>query len=73
MNCYECERTARPGGTRLGIREAVGVCRDCGVGLCPEHGKRMDGQAFLCSSCARARVEQAAAKPAPFMTLVTLT
>ena len=64
MNCYECERTKRPGGTYLGNREAVGVCHDCGVGLCPEHGKKMDGQVFLCSACAQTRSEGAAARPA---------
>lgn len=64
MNCYECERAGRPGGTHFGIRQAVGVCRDCGVGLCPEHGKRAGRRPFLCSACAQARDESAAAKPA---------
>jgi hypothetical protein len=64
MNCYECERVTRPGGTHFGIRQAVGVCRDCGVGLCPEHGKKSDEQPFLCSVCAQGRGGRAVAKPA---------
>lgn len=37
MNCYYCELEGGPGGTRHGIRQAVGVCADCGAGVCLEH------------------------------------
>ncbi|WP_079001362.1 DUF2180 family protein [Streptomyces sp. AS58] len=31
MNCYECVVGAGP------VRAAVGICRECGAGLCTEH------------------------------------
>jgi hypothetical protein len=64
MNCYECERSSRPGGTHFGVRQAVGVCQDCGVGLCPEHGKKADSGPLVCSACAHERSKHPAARPA---------
>ena len=40
MNCYLCSQAGGPGGTRLGIREAVGTCHYCGIGICELHGRR---------------------------------
>ena len=34
MMCYECERQ----GT---ARAAVGICHNCSIGLCAEHGVRV--------------------------------
>lgn len=61
MQCYFCEKAPHPGGLRYGIREAVGVCHNCGVAVCPEHGTKEKGKPFLCTDCAAA---QAAKKPA---------
>jgi hypothetical protein len=37
MQCYICRTTHRPEGTLYGVRPAIGVCRECGVGVCVEH------------------------------------
>lgn len=39
MNCYYCSTTMGPGGTHYGIRQAIGICRECGLGVCEAHGK----------------------------------
>ena len=64
MNCYECGNVAQAGGTHFGIRQAVGVCLECGVGLCPEHAKKAEGQPFLCSECRQVRDKRTADKSA---------
>jgi hypothetical protein len=60
MNCYVCERSQHPGGTLFHVREAVGVCLACGVGVCLEHGKKPDeeGGRFLCAGCRRLEEDQ---------------
>lgn len=54
MNCYICEKSPKPGGTRYGIRSAVGVCHHCGIGVCVEHSHRAKelGAPLLCKECA---------------------
>jgi hypothetical protein len=54
MNCFYCHQQ-HPGGTRFGARAAVGVCRRCGVGVCPEHSHRdqAPGSELLCHECAK--------------------
>jgi hypothetical protein len=42
MICYYCDLECGAGGTHLGVRPAIGVCADCGVGLCSTHA-RSDG------------------------------
>ena len=64
MECYEC-KNRHPGGTRLGIRQAVGVCHDCGVGLCSEHGTKIHEQPLLCSECYHNRIERAGGSTVP--------
>lgn len=57
MNCYLCEKTARPQTLRYGIRTAIGICFDCGIGVCLEHGVKATeaGAPLLCLTCAEHR------------------
>ena len=54
MKCYICEKTARVGGTRYAIAEAVGICHNCGVAICLDHSRKAKepGSPLLCPSCA---------------------
>ncbi len=54
MKCYICEKTPGPGGTHYHVKAAVGICHNCGVGVCMEHSYRASepGSPLLCSSCA---------------------
>jgi hypothetical protein len=55
MHCYYCELEGGPGGTRYGIRQAVGVCADCGAGVCLKHAHReAAGEPLRCPEHARA-------------------
>ena len=65
MNCYHCETGERPGGMSYGIRPAVGVCRECGIGVCLEHGRREAGGRLLCESCAAKAGLAVVPAPAP--------
>lgn len=40
MTCFFCVTEGGPGGTRLGVHEAIGICMDCGAGLCQHHAHR---------------------------------
>jgi hypothetical protein len=55
MLCYYCEKTRPLGGTRFGIRPALGTCRDCDVGVCAEHGRKRAGRPLLCAECEELR------------------
>jgi hypothetical protein len=57
MNCYICERTTPAYTLRYGIAEAVGVCHDCGIGVCLEHSQKdtEPGAPLLCVDCAAKR------------------
>jgi hypothetical protein len=55
MLCYYCEKTPPPGGVRYGIRQAVGTCHECGVGVCAEHGRKQAGQPLFCTECLELR------------------
>jgi hypothetical protein len=52
MNCYFCEQD-HSGGTRYGIKGAIGVCQHCGVGVCLTHSHkaRTPGAPLLCLEC----------------------
>ena len=39
MNCYFCEQETGPGGTTYGKAVADGICKECGVAVCREHGR----------------------------------
>jgi hypothetical protein len=55
MTCYECHQQPGAGGLRFSDREAVGICRHCGKGLCQAHGVwRAATQELLCGACAAA-------------------
>lgn len=42
MRCYHCLRGPRAGGTLFGVAEAVGVCQQCGEGVCYRHAVKAD-------------------------------
>lgn len=69
MICYICETSARPSGSRYGIRPAVGVCHHCGIGVCVEHSYRAKefGAPLLCKECAELAqsVEWHVSQPSP--------
>ena len=66
MLCYTCERGPHPGGMRLDIPDAVGICHDCGIGVCSRHGLRKGpGEPLLCSDCADRRTRAAQAEREP--------
>ena len=55
MNCYFCEKGSHPGGTLYHVRSSIGVCQQCGVGVCKEHGRKAEepGSHLLCADCSR--------------------
>ncbi len=54
MNCYFCAQH-HPGGTNFGNCSAIGICQQCGVGVCAEHGQKEVtlGAPLLCIECAK--------------------
>ncbi len=54
MKCYICEKEPKVGGTNFHIREAIGVCHNCGVAVCLEHSYKSSetGSPLLCPRCA---------------------
>ncbi len=62
MKCYVCEENGGAGGTRFGIRDAVGICQVCGVGVCRQHSHRdpTPEARLLCGLHAAAPVEEPA-------------
>lgn len=69
MNCYICEKSPGPGGTHYHVKAAVGICHNCGIGVCAEHSERapQPGSPLLCPSCAellhRAEAKQIQTQP----------
>jgi hypothetical protein len=56
MRCYTCETTNTLAGALSSASiEAIGVCHNCGVGLCLAHASRPSkpGSPLLCQQCAR--------------------
>jgi hypothetical protein len=66
MNCYVCEKTPGPSGTRYHIKAAVGICHNCGVGICAEHSHKdvQPGAPLLCPACAKLLNETPDGQPA---------
>ena len=54
MNCYFCAQH-RPGGTNFGNSSAIGICQNCSVGVCPEHGQKAvtPDAPLLCIECTK--------------------
>ena len=52
MKCFLCVHTHHPGG-HVSPVPAVGICHDCGIGLCQDHAHRPDGPGtvLLCPDC----------------------
>jgi len=55
MNCYFCEAEPAPGGMHFGVLGADGVCHQCGVAVCRQHGRKDRGtkRVLLCQDCAQ--------------------
>lgn len=60
MKCYICEKAQQPGGMHYAVRQAVGVCQHCGIGVCLEHSHKDAelGAPLLCKACAELAVHQ---------------
>jgi len=54
MYCFFCEKR-HPGGTSYGINTAHGICKNCGVAVCVEHGLKgsQPGAPLLCVECTK--------------------
>jgi hypothetical protein len=54
MICYICDREVQSGGTRYGILLAIGVCHNCGIGICAVHSTKeaVPGALLLDPKCA---------------------
>ena len=57
MNCYLCEQDSPPQALRLDIAPAVGICHECGIGVCRAHSAKAApaGAPLLCLPCAAIR------------------
>ncbi len=57
MKCYICTKTHHPGGFPSQV-PAVGICHDCGIGLCQDHARRPAGPGteLLCADCETRRL-----------------
>jgi len=57
MKCHTCEQAPKNGTMHYAVNEAVGVCQNCGVGICVKHSHKEDkpGSPLLCLSCAKLR------------------
>ena len=56
MRCYTCETTNTLAGALSSASiEAIGICHNCGAGVCVIHATRADkpGSPLLCQQCAR--------------------
>jgi len=62
MDCYFCEQMPGPGGMRISRIVADGVCHECGVAVCPQHGHRPAGPraVLLCPDGAERTMDRAA-------------
>ena len=57
MNCYYCDTEPGPGGTRFGVKPAIGICTDCGVGVCASHAKKAsDSDSLKCAAHSRVSI-----------------
>jgi hypothetical protein len=57
MNCFICDQAPQTGTMRYAVAEAMGVCHDCGTGVCAKHSRKEDepGSPLLCIPCASLR------------------
>lgn len=57
MKCYICDQTPPPNGIRYGIADTIGICHDCGIGVCTTHSYKdtQPGSPLLCIDCASLR------------------
>jgi uncharacterized protein DUF2180 len=55
MKCYICSKQPGVDGTHFHIREAVGICHNCGVAVCETHSVKGEelGSPLLCPNCAQ--------------------
>jgi hypothetical protein len=54
MKCYLCSKSPPVGGTRYFVADAIGICDECGIGVCLKHGVRDETtkDRLLCKTCA---------------------
>ena len=64
MQCYYCEKAPHPGGLHYPNSEAIGVCHECGIAVCLEHGIKEKGKPLLCAECSAAAQARTAAQKA---------
>ena len=57
MKCYICDHTPPPTAIRYDVPEAIGICQDCGIGVCASHSYKdtQPGSPLLCIQCAGLR------------------
>lgn len=53
MKCYICEKQSAPNGTRYHVRDAVGICQNCGIAVCEHHARKAiePSSPLLCEQC----------------------
>jgi len=54
MKCYICDQTHTTATPRYNIADAIGVCHNCGIGVCAQHSHKEaePGSLFVCTQCA---------------------
>jgi hypothetical protein len=59
MLCYLCQTGKTVGATHFNVQFAVGICQQCGVGVCLEHSCKASepGSPLLCKNCAEKSLE----------------
>ena len=65
MRCYICDQTSTTFTLRYNVAVAMGICHNCGVGVCAEHSRKKvhPGSSLLCIHCASLRRDPPAVKP----------
>lgn len=53
MKCYTCEQAPKDGTMHYAVSDAIGVCKNCGAGICIKHSHKEEkpGSPLLCLSC----------------------
>lgn len=55
MKCHTCEQAPKNGTMHYAVNDAIGICQNCGVGICVKHSHKEEkpGSPLLCLSCAK--------------------
>lgn len=70
MKCYLCATTNGPGGVCYHIATAIGVCLECGIGICRQHGVKgaHASSPLRCQDCADYSSRSATSEGRPLVT-----